>query len=90
MRKPIVAANWKMHKIPSETVEFLKDFVVLAKMSSAWTSSSLRPSLVWPAPVRAIASTTASGWGAKHALQAERGPSPVEFSPFMLRRMLIT
>ena len=31
MRKPIIAANWKMHKIPAETAAFLKDFVVLAK-----------------------------------------------------------
>ena len=30
MRKPIIAANWKMHKTPGETAEFLKDFTVLA------------------------------------------------------------
>ena len=30
MRKPIVAANWKMHKTPAETADFLRDFVVLA------------------------------------------------------------
>ena len=31
MRKPIIAANWKMHKTPVETREFLKDFLVLAQ-----------------------------------------------------------
>ena len=31
MRKPIIAANWKMHKTPSETEDFLKDFLVLAQ-----------------------------------------------------------
>ena len=31
MRKPIIAANWKMHKTPGETAEFFKDFTVLAK-----------------------------------------------------------
>lgn len=27
LRKPIVAANWKMHKTPSETADFLKTFL---------------------------------------------------------------
>ena len=31
MRKPIIAANWKMHKTPEETADFLRDFIPLAR-----------------------------------------------------------
>ncbi|MGI6214384.1 MAG: triose-phosphate isomerase [Christensenellales bacterium] len=31
MRKPIIAGNWKMNKIPSETTGFVKELIPLAK-----------------------------------------------------------
>ncbi len=90
MRKPIIAANWKMHKTPGETAEFLKDFTVLAK-------DEQRVDIVIAPPFISLASAVASigqhdgiRLAAQNMHHEQSGAFTGEISPSMLRQMLIT
>ncbi len=92
MRKPIIAANWKMFKTPSETAAFFKDFLPLVN-----TLSDEKADVVI-APT-ALALTTAQDClrdrdsvrlAAQNMHHEQSGAFTGEISPWMLRQMLIT
>ncbi|MBP7948380.1 MAG: triose-phosphate isomerase [Verrucomicrobiales bacterium] len=89
-RKPITAANWKMHKTPAEAAEFLKDFLVLA-------SGEERIDIVIAPPFVSLAAAQAMLKNRDHVRLAaqnmhfeQNGAFTGEISPMMLREMFIT
>jgi triosephosphate isomerase len=90
MRKPIIAANWKMHKIPSETAEFLKDFVVLAKDEQRVDIVIAPPFISLAAASESIGQHDSIRLAAQNMHYEQSGAFTGEISPFMLRQMLIT
>lgn len=90
MRKPIVAANWKMHKTPGETAEFLRDFTVLAKDEQRVDIVIAPPFICLPAAVAAISQHDSVRLAAQNMHYEASGAFTGEISPSMLRQMLIT
>ncbi|MFP4588417.1 MAG: triose-phosphate isomerase [Candidatus Bipolaricaulota bacterium] len=89
MRKPIIAANWKMHKTRSETKEFLEDFqpkMPVAKeievvIAPPFTSLDL---------VTAKANQSRLKACAQHCHYEDGGAFTGEVSPAMLEEMEVT
>lgn len=90
MRKPIIAANWKMFKNPAETEEFLKSFLSLAHAEE-------RVDIVIAPPAVSLSSAQAMLTDRHHVRLAAQnmhyeqcGAFTGETSPMMLRSMYIT
>jgi triosephosphate isomerase (TIM) len=90
MRKPIIAANWKMHKTPGETAEFLKDFTVLAKDEQRVDIVIAPPYISLAAAVDSIGQHDGIRLAAQNMHYEQSGAFTGEISPSMLRQMLIT
>jgi len=90
MRKPIIAANWKMNKIPAETAEFLKDFIVLAKDEQRVDIVVAPPFISLAAAGESIGQHDSIRLAAQNMHYEQSGAFTGEISPFMLRQMLIT
>ncbi len=90
MRKPIIAANWKMHKTPEETAEFLKDFTVLAKDEQRVDIVVAPPYISLTAGVASIGQHDGIRLAAQNMHYEQSGAFTGEISPSMLRQMLIT
>ena len=89
MRKPIVAANWKMHKTPGETADFLRDFVVLAKAADDVDIVIAPPFVSLAAASTALAQHDGIKLAAQNMFYEQSGAFTGEISPIMLREMLI-
>lgn len=90
MRKPIIAANWKMFKNPTETEEFLKSFLSLAHAEE-------RVDIVIAPPAVSLATAQSLLTDRHHVRLAaqnmhyeQSGAFTGETSPMMLRSMYIT
>jgi triosephosphate isomerase len=90
MRKPIVAANWKMFKTPGETAEFLKGFTVLAKDEQRVEIVIAPPFISLAAAGAALGQHDAIRLAAQNMHHETSGAFTGEISPAMLREMLIT
>jgi triosephosphate isomerase (TIM) len=90
MRKPIVAANWKMYKTPVEAVEFLKNFTVLAKAEDRVDIVIAPPFVSLAAASQAIGQHDSIRLASQNMHFEQSGAFTGEISPFMLRQMLIT
>lgn len=90
MRKPIIAANWKMFKTPVETEEFLKSFLALAHAEE-------RVDIVIAPPFISLATAQSLLTDRHHVRIAaqnmhyeQSGAFTGEISPMMLRSMFIS
>lgn len=90
MRKPIIAANWKMHKTPAETEEFFKDFTVLAKSDGRVDIVIAPPFVSLAAASAALRNNDGIRLAAQNMHYEQSGAFTGEISPLMLREMLIT
>jgi triosephosphate isomerase len=90
MRKPIVAANWKMNKTPAETAEFFRDFTVLAKDEQRVDIVVAPPFLSLSAAVASLGQHDGIRLAAQNMHYEASGAFTGEISPSMLREMLIT
>jgi triosephosphate isomerase len=90
MRKPIVAANWKMFKTPGETAEFLKNFTVLAKDEQRVEIVIAPPYVSLAAAVASLGQHDGIRLAAQNMHHETSGAFTGEISPAMLREMLIT
>ncbi len=83
-RKPVIAANWKMYKIPAQAREFVEKFLPLV---SGETRSQivLCPSATSLATVVAAVKDTEIAVGGQNMHYAEEGAYTGETSPLMLR-----
>jgi triosephosphate isomerase len=89
MRNPIVAANWKMHKTPSETEDFLRGFVVLAKAGDPVDIVIAPPYISLAAASAALTQHDSIKLAAQNMHYEQSGAFTGEISPLMLREMLI-
>jgi triosephosphate isomerase len=89
-RKPIIAANWKMHMVPQETEDFLSGFMrILGK--SATVDIVICPPFVSLAAAKAkIAESANVALGAQNMNAAPAGAHTGEISARMLRELFCT
>ena len=90
MRKPIIAANWKMHKTPSETEDFLKDFLVLAQSGDSVDIVIAPPYISLAAALAMLTNRDHVRIAAQNMHDQPSGAFTGEISPLMLRSMLVT
>ncbi len=90
MRKPIIAANWKMHKTPQETADFLKDFVTLAKNEDRVEIVIAPPAISLAAAADALKNHDGIRLAAQNMYHEPSGAFTGEISPLMLRQLLVT
>ena len=90
MRKPIIAANWKMHKTPSETEDFLKDFLILAQSGDNVDIVIAPPFISLSAAMAMLTNRDHVRIGAQNMHDQPNGAFTGEISPLMLRTMLVT
>lgn len=90
MRKPIIAANWKMHKTPSETEDFLKDFLVLAQSGESVDIVIAPPFVSLSAGLAMLTNRDHVRLAAQNMHYEPSGAYTAEISPLMLRTMLVT
>jgi triosephosphate isomerase (TIM) len=89
MRKPLIAANWKMYKTPAEATAFLTSFYPLVKQNTAaeiliCPSMTSLPALVDAARSKPVAI------GAQNMHWLNEGPYTGETSPTMLTAIGVT
>ncbi len=83
-RKPIIAANWKMHKGPAETREFIEEFLPAApELSEACELAVAAPFVSLPAAAELLAGSPV-GLAAQNVSQHEKGAYTGEVSVSML------
>ena len=89
MRKPLIAANWKMYKTPKESLIFLEEFLPLVKNDTA-TEIALFPSITSLGHVidRIVGTDVAAGAQTMHWL--DEGAYTGETSPAMLNAIAAT
>lgn len=90
MRKPIIAANWKMHKNPTDTADFLKDFAVMARGEDRVDIVVAPPFISLAAASVALKSHDSIRLAAQNMHFEASGAFTGETSPLMLREMLIS
>jgi triosephosphate isomerase (TIM) len=90
MRKPIIAANWKMHKNPGEAADFLKDLAVMARGEDRIDIVVAPPFISLAAATDALKSHDSIRLAAQNMHPEPNGAFTGETSPLMLREMLIT
>ena len=90
MRKPIIAANWKMNKGPKETVDFLSTFA--AKLDNVTDDVDVviaPPSLSIPAAIDALSSNSAVSIAAQNVSENDNGAFTGEVSTMMLKELYV-
>ena len=86
-RKPIIAANWKMHKGPAEAAEFIEEFENLIGGSSA-VDIVLSPTFVsLPSAKEALANSETTQLAAQNCHFEEKGAFTGEISIGMLQEI---
>jgi triosephosphate isomerase len=83
MRKPLIAANWKMYKTPAESIAFIDDFLPLVA-SQQKTEIVLCPSMVCLGATIAATKGTQVRIGAQTMDWHDNGAYTGETSPIML------
>ena len=89
-RKPIVAANWKMNKTPSETGAFLESFVKLVGEKSAVDIVVCPPFVSLPKGSEYLGNSVAIGLGAQNVSQHASGAYTGEVSLEMLKAVFVS
>ena len=89
MRKPLIAANWKMYKTPTESSNFLTNFFPLIKQNTAVEIVLCPPMTSLPALVDAAKSKSVS-IGAQDMHWKSEGAYTGETSPIMLTAIGVT
>jgi triosephosphate isomerase (TIM) len=90
MRKPIIAANWKMFKNPVETEAFFKDFVTLAHAEERVDIVIAPPFVSLAAAQGMLTDRHHIRLAAQNMHYEQSGAFTGEISPMMLRSMYIT
>ncbi len=90
MRKPIIAANWKMFKNPSETTAFFQDFLSLAHAEERVDIIIAPPAVSLAAAQTALTDRHHVRLAAQNMHYEQSGAFTGETSPMMLRSMFIT
>ncbi len=86
MRRPLVAANWKMYKTPKQAISFIEAFAPLFSQATPRVSAEVvlfPPSIDLPATVQALAGT-GIGAGAQNIHFAEEGAYTGDISASMV------
>ena len=83
MRKPLIAANWKMYKTPQESLAFLREFLPLVKDHTA-SQISIFPTMSSLGYVIEATKDTNVSAGAQTMHWLNEGPYTGEISPVML------
>ena len=83
MRRPFIAANWKMNKTISETQEFIKKFIPEVKDNADVTIAIAPPFTALPAAAAMIKDTSII-LAAQDMFYEEKGAYTGEISPLML------
>jgi len=89
MRKPVIAANWKMYKTPAEAEEFVKAFLPLVAGQTR-AEVVLCPSATSLAAVVAAVKDSDIAVGGQNMHYAEEGAYTGETSPLMLKAAGVT
>lgn len=89
MRKPVIAANWKMYKTPAEARAFVAEFLKLAAGPHP-AEVILCPSMTALGSVVEAVGTAPIAVGAQNMYYAEEGAFTGETSPLMLRALGVT
>ena len=89
MRKPLIAANWKMYKTPTESSNFLTNFFPLIKQNTLVEIVLCPPMTSLPALVDAAKSKSVS-IGAQDMHWKSEGAYTGETSPIMLTAIGVT
>jgi triosephosphate isomerase (TIM) len=90
LRKPIIAANWKMHKTPSETEDFIKSFLALVGTLDG-VDIILSPSFVCLAAATALLDKSAQVRLAAQNMHPDtQGAFTGEISAIMLRDLYVS
>jgi len=89
MRKPLIAANWKMYKTPAESTVFLSDFLPLVENNTS-TEIVLCPSMTSLATVVDAAFGQSIFIGAQNMHWRTEGAYTGETSPTMLAAIGVT
>src|SRR5580692_1883119 len=84
MRKPVIAANWKMYKTPAQSQEFVKAFLPLVANHDR-DEIVLCPSATSLSVVIAAVSGSNVAVGAQNMHYADEGAFTGETSPLMLK-----
>jgi triosephosphate isomerase len=84
MRKPLIAANWKMYKTPQESLAFLDEFLPLVKDNTA-SEITLFPTMSSLGYVIDATKGTNVSAGAQTMHWLDEGPYTGETSPTMLK-----
>jgi triosephosphate isomerase (TIM) len=84
MRKPLIAANWKMYKTPAQAQEFVKNFLPLV-VNHDRDEIALFPSATSLSVVVAAVSGTGIAVGGQNMHYAEEGAFTGETSALMLK-----
>jgi triosephosphate isomerase (TIM) len=84
MRKPLIAANWKMYKTPKESLAFLDEFLPLVKDHTA-SDIAIFPTMSSLAHVIDATKGTHATAGAQTMHWLDEGPYTGETSPTMLK-----
>ncbi len=90
MRKPIIAANWKMHKTPEETADFLRDFITLARTEERVDIVIAPPFISLAAATESLKNNDGIRLAAQNMHHEPSGAFTGEISPFMLRQLLVS
>ena len=83
-RKPLIAANWKMYKTPSQAQEFMNAFLPLVANHDR-DEIVICPSDTSPSVVIAATNGTNVGVGAQNMYFADEGAFTGETSPLMIK-----
>jgi triosephosphate isomerase (TIM) len=84
MRKPLIAANWKMYKTPKESLAFLDEFLPLVQDHTS-SDIAIFPTMSSLAHVIDATKGTNSTAGAQTMHWLDEGPYTGETSPTMLK-----
>ncbi|HBR21294.1 MAG TPA: triose-phosphate isomerase [Nitrospiraceae bacterium] len=83
MRRPFIAANWKMNKTIPETREFLKEFILLAEDATDVDIVVAPPFTSLPAAAESVKGTNIKN-AAQDVFYEEKGAFTGEISPAMI------
>lgn len=86
MRKPLMAANWKMFKTPAETKTFFENFLPLVKESGHCEIAVCAPFIDLPAAIEAAAKSNVAV-GGQNLYWAKEGAFTGEISGPMLKAL---
>jgi len=91
MRKPIIAANWKMNKGPKEAEDFLSTFT--SKLDNITDKADVviaPPFVTIPAAVAALNSNSAISIAAQNVSEHDNGAFTGEISTMMLKELYVS